>query len=137
MKGTERKEGNGSALNGLNSPLSLEMAELRCKRSESNGLGIPGVAVPSPSEPGRFSAGAPAEARLVLVEVRDALPQRVCPGRGPVARRYRGKLRRRQAPVGKCRRSGARRPRACLPIVPACPPFVVVVVVVAIPLSVT
>lgn len=34
------------------------------------------------------------------------------PGREPVARRYRGKLRRRQAPVGKCRRSGARRPRA-------------------------
>lgn len=29
-----------------------------------------------------------------------------------MARRYRGKLRRRQAPVGKCRRSGARRPRA-------------------------
>lgn len=38
---------------------------------------------------------------------RDALPQRVCPGREPVAHRYRGKLlRRRQAPVGKCRRSG-------------------------------
>lgn len=42
------------------------------------------------------------------------------PGREPVARRYRGKLRRRQAPVGKCRRSGARRPRA--PGRPSTPP---------------
>jgi len=73
---------------------------------------IPGV--PTPSSPGGTVLGRCFAGRGAVGsrEVRDALPQRVCPGRGPVARRYRGKLRRRQAPVGKCRRSGARRPRA-------------------------